>query len=71
MSLINEKLGLRKAGKRSMMKLPDDRELRNKLTAAKCPSCQRTGARLSKIRAGWFVCSWCAEVWEPAQEAAR
>lgn len=67
MSLINEKLGLRKAGKRSMMKLPDDRELRNRLTAAICPACERNGASLSKLRGreGWFVCSWCYEAWNP------
>lgn len=68
MSRINENLGLPPAGKRAMMKLPTDRELRNRLTAAQCPACQRTGARLSQLRdrAGWFVCSWCNHFWEPA-----
>jgi hypothetical protein len=52
------------------MKLPDDRELRNRLTAAKCPACERTGARLSKLRnrEGWFVCSWCQHAWDPNGE---
>jgi hypothetical protein len=65
MSRINEKMGLKPAGARAMMKLPKDRATAVKLTAAKCPECLRTGARLSKLRAGWFVCSWCAHAWEP------
>lgn len=68
MSRINEKMGLPPAGKRNMMKLPTDRDLRNKLTAAKCPQCQLRGAILSKQRdrAGWFVCTWCYHSWEPS-----
>lgn len=64
MSKINDKLGLRPAGKRSMMKLPDDRALRAKVTSATCPACGRTGARLSQVKPGWLVCSWCSERWE-------
>lgn len=64
MSTINGKLGIRPAGKRSMMKLPDDRALRAKVTAAQCPACARTGARLSQTKPGWLVCSWCAQMWE-------
>lgn len=65
MSSINGKMGLRAAGKRSMMKLPSDRELRNRLTAAKCPACDRTGARPSKTKGpGWAYCSWCNHIWE-------
>jgi hypothetical protein len=73
MSRINEKLGLKPAGKRAFMKLPDDRELRNRLTAAKCPACERTGARLSKLRnrEGWFVFSWCQHAWDPNGDAER
>jgi hypothetical protein len=50
-----------------MMKLPTDRELRVRLTAAQCPSCKRRGARLSKLRGteGWFFCSWCSHTWNP------
>lgn len=65
MSHINQKLGLRPAGRRSMMKLPTDRAEAAKLTAAKCPACERTGARPSKTRGpGWAYCSWCNHVWE-------
>lgn len=71
MSTINGKLGLRPAGQRRMMQLPADHALRNRLTAAKCPACQRTGAHLSKRRPGWFVCGWCNETWAdvPARPA--
>jgi ribosomal protein L37AE/L43A len=64
MTHINQRLGLKPAGQRSMMKLPKDRALRTKVTSAKCPACQRTGAQLSKLKAGWLVCSWCEETWE-------
>jgi ribosomal protein L37AE/L43A len=60
---INSKMGLKPAGKRSMMNLPADRALRNRVTSAVCPACQRTGARLSKLKAGWLVCSWCNTSW--------
>jgi hypothetical protein len=64
MTSINEKLGLRRAGKRSMMKLPEDRALRTRVTAAKCPSCQRTGAQLSRLHPGQAFCTWCYHEWE-------
>jgi hypothetical protein len=64
MSTINGKLGLKAAGKRSMMKLPTDRELRNRITSAVCPACQRTGARPSKTQPGGLYCTWCNHVWE-------
>lgn len=65
MSTINGKLGLKAAGKRAMMKhLPNDRATRAKVTAAKCPACERTGAHLSHAKPGWLVCGWCAETWE-------
>ena len=66
MTSINDKLGLKKAGRRAMMELPHDRVKRIRLTAALCPACLRRGARLSRVHAGWFVCSWCAHAWEPA-----
>jgi hypothetical protein len=67
MTTINSKMGLKPAGKRSMMKLPTDRAEAAKITAAKCPSCQRTGARPSKTKgAGWLWCSWCNTTWELA-----
>ncbi len=64
MSHINEKLGLRPAGKRSMMKLPSDRELRIRITAAQCPKCAERGARPKPHQSGWVFCSWCNHTWE-------
>lgn len=67
MSRINEKMGLRPAGKRAMMKLPQDRAMACRLTAAVCPSCGGRGAILSKVRGreGLFVCSWCNHASDP------
>jgi hypothetical protein len=48
------------------MKLPPDRALRARLTAAKCPECQRTGALLKPKYLGAGVgvfCSWCNHAW--------
>lgn len=65
MSTINGKLGLKAAGKRSMMKLPPKLEDRNRITSAVCPECQRTGARPSKTKgAGWVFCTNCNHLWE-------
>lgn len=71
MSRINEKMGLKPAGRRTMMKLPPDRALRTRLTSAQCPSCQQRGAILSRVAGtvGWFTCSWCNHHWDP--EAPR
>jgi ribosomal protein L37AE/L43A len=60
---INEKMGLRPAGKRSMMKLPHDRTLRSLVTSAKCPQCDRTGAQLSKLKADTLFCTHCYHTW--------
>jgi hypothetical protein len=60
---INEKLGLKPSGKRSMMKLPVDREMRNRLTAAVCPSCGRRGANQSRVVEGGAWCTWCSHTW--------
>jgi hypothetical protein len=66
MTSINDKLGIKRAGQRAMMRLPADRALRNRVTAARCPVCGRTGAHLAqgRGRAGWLVCGWCAHTWE-------
>lgn len=65
MSTINGKLGLRPAGKRSMMKLPTNRAEAAKITSAICPECARTGARPSKTKgAGWVYCPHCNHIWE-------
>lgn len=65
MTHINEKMGLKPAGKRSMMKLPDDRAMRSRLTAAKCPACSQRGANLSRLQPGAFTCTWCSHTWIP------
>lgn len=65
MTHINEKMGLRPAGRRSMMKLPKRREDAVRITSAKCPTCQRTGALPLKAKGpGWVFCSWCNTSWE-------
>lgn len=66
MSTINGKLGLKPAGQRSMMKLPSDRALRNRVTAAVCPQCGQRRANLSKVkgREGSLWCMGCAHTWE-------
>jgi hypothetical protein len=65
MSHINEKLGLRPAGQRSMMKLPKTLTDRNRVTSAKCPDCGRTGARPSRTKGpGFLYCTWCNTVYE-------
>lgn len=66
MSTINGKLGLKPAGKRSMMKLPEDRALRNRVTAAVCPKCGLRRANLSKVkgREGSLWCTSCGHTWE-------
>jgi hypothetical protein len=71
MSSINQKLGLKPAGKRAMMKLPADRALRNRITSARCPACDRTGARLTVARnlpPNTLVCTWCTHTWELSAE---
>lgn len=65
MTTINERLGIKRAGKRRMMKLPADAELRTKLTGAHCPKCDRTGATLSKTEPDHFFCTWCSHTWKP------
>lgn len=65
MSKINDKLGIRPAGQRPMMKhLPKNRADRAKVTAAVCPDCGRTGAHVSHLKPGYVVCSWCGATWE-------
>jgi hypothetical protein len=70
MTSINDKLGLKRAGVRDMMKLPTDREERVALTAAKCPHCGNRGARASRMTPGWCFCSWCGRRWDPAKAGA-
>lgn len=65
MTTINSKMGMKPAGKRSMMKLPEDRALRNRVTAAQCPSCGLYRANLSKVkgREGSLWCTGCGHTW--------
>lgn len=65
MTSINDKLGIKRAGKRAMMNLPKSRAAAAAITSAKCPTCQQTGARPSKTKGpGWLYCTWCNTVWE-------
>lgn len=66
MTTINEKLGFKPAGKRSMMNLPDSRAEAADLTSARCPSCHRTGAIENVIhKKRTRMCTWCNTFWEP------
>jgi hypothetical protein len=65
MSSINDKLGIRRGGKREMMKLPGDPALRARLTSTRCPACGERHARLSHVQPGAFWCAWCAHTWMP------
>lgn len=64
MTSINQKLGIKPAGKRSMMKLPDDRRLRNAITSAVCPECGRRDQNLSKTeKTPHLFCTHCFHLW--------
>ncbi len=69
MTTINEKLGIRRAGKRTFMaNLPAHRSDAVKITAAQCPHCQTRGkAKASATKGpGWLFCTWCGESFEPS-----
>lgn len=70
MTSINEKLGLRRAGKRLMMKLPADRELRNAVTSAVCPKCGRRTANLSRLSPDSLWCVSCYHTWKLVSDAS-
>jgi predicted RNA-binding Zn-ribbon protein involved in translation (DUF1610 family) len=67
MTSINSKMGLKAAGKRSMMKLPTDRALRTLVTSAQCPQCGVRRASLSKTKQNHLWCSDCGHAWEIPQ----
>ncbi len=72
MTTINDKLGLKRAGKRSMMKsLPKDRASAAAVTSAECPACHQVGkAKISKTKGeGWLFCTWCNHVYERPAES--
>jgi hypothetical protein len=66
MTTINDKMGLRRAGKRSMMSnLPKTRAAAAMITAAQCPACQVRGkAKPSATQPGQLYCTWCHHVFE-------
>jgi hypothetical protein len=70
MTTINDKMGLRRAGKRRMMaNLPKTRADAAKITAAICPSCQYAGkAKLSATQPGQLYCTWCHTLFELPEE---
>lgn len=63
MSRINEKLGLRSAGKRAMMQLPKNREEAAALTALTCPVCGRRGQRVVTKQSAGRLCPHCGFIW--------
>lgn len=70
MTSINSKLGFKPAGKRSMMKLPDDRAAAADLTGARCPACHATGVIEHVIHGKRTrMCTFCvpAVFWEPEE----
>jgi hypothetical protein len=66
MSKINEKLGLKPAGVRPMMRnLPKRLEDRVALTAATCPACGARGVIENVIHGKRRrLCAWCSEGWD-------
>ncbi len=71
MTSINEKLGIRRAGQRNMMKLPSDRKAAADLTSAQCPACGQRGA-IEYLTRGVRrrSCTWCGHGWTPDPVAA-
>jgi len=69
MTTINEKMGLRRAGKRRMMKLPRNLEARNNLTSAQCPKCGRRGLSEYTTRGVQTrSCTWCHHQWPAGRD---
>jgi hypothetical protein len=67
MASINEKMGLKRAGKRAFMAdLPKNLTARAKITSAECPGCHHRGkARIHPSKGdGWLWCTWCSTTWE-------
>lgn len=61
---INEQLGLRPAGKRSMMKLPKNRAEAAALTSSQCPSCSSFGIRECSVKGiRTRLCPRCGYTW--------
>jgi ribosomal protein L37AE/L43A len=69
MTSINEKLGLKRAGKRWMMKLPKNLAERAALTSAQCPVCHERGIAEYVTGTGVtkWLCTWCAHTFTPTQ----
>jgi hypothetical protein len=64
-SRINEKLGLRTAGKRRMMNLPSDRRERLDLLRARCPDCGHAWHVQHEIHGVLLrMCAWCSRFTE-------
>ena len=68
MSRINEKLGLKPAGKRAMMNLPENRAKAAVITSAQCPACEARGqTRASQLSPGYLWCPICNHHWKPKE----
>ena len=70
MSKINEKLGLRPAGKRAFMKLPKLRADAVALTALTCPNCPHRWIIQNVIHGRLQrMCGRCSTSWYPDEAA--
>lgn len=66
MSRINEKMGLKPAGQRAMMKLPPTRAEAAALTAVQCPKCAKRGVRAVTLHGiPKYFCAYCSHLWIP------
>lgn len=61
--------GQRRPTKRSLPNIPPKRSMPPQLAAARCPACQKVGARRSQAKPGWLWCSWCDATWTPDSAA--
>lgn len=65
---INQKLGLRPAGKRKMMNLPKNRHEASALTSAQCPGCTQRGVIENAVHGRRLrCCTWCGNTWTPEE----
>lgn len=64
MSHINEKMGMKPAGKRRQMKLPTSRAEAARLTSTVCPNCpHRWIVNFAPFGVPMQMCAWCSTSW--------
>jgi hypothetical protein len=74
MTSINDKLGLRRPGKRAFMaNLPRNRSEAAAITSAECPGCHRKGkARIHPSKGpGYLWCTWCSTTFAQPPSSVR